>query len=82
MVLGCPMATTVIYADWSAVKSHPKTLGSGDLDTVLGSGKLFARKFDDARVLDKIDERVHGERDERRGSPFLSSPRRPMSPVG
>jgi len=65
ILMNSPLAPTIVdddlhYTDWSAVKSHPKTLGSGDLDAVLGSGKLFARKFDDAGVLGEIDERVHG----------------------
>jgi hypothetical protein len=64
ILLNSPLAGSVVdddlhYADWSEGKSHPKTLGLQDLDAVIASGNLFARKFDDPRVLDAIDERVH-----------------------
>jgi hypothetical protein len=65
ILLNSPLAGSVVdddlhYADWSEGRSHPRTLGLADLDRVLASGELFARKFDDQRVLDAIDERVHG----------------------
>lgn len=65
ILMNSPLAPTMVdddlhYQDWSAVQSHPKTLTSRDLDTVLASNKPFARKFDDVRVLDEIDQRVHG----------------------
>jgi hypothetical protein len=37
----------------------PRVFGLADLDEVLASGADFARKFDDVRVLDEIDRRVH-----------------------
>jgi hypothetical protein len=36
----------------------PRVFGLGDVDEVLASGADFARKFDDARVLDEIDRRI------------------------
>jgi hypothetical protein len=42
---------------------HPAILRIQDLEEVLSSGKHFGRKFDsrvDGRILDLIDERVHG----------------------
>lgn len=66
ILLNSPLAPTVIdddlhYADWSELQSHPKTLGHRDVGAALGSGKLFARKFDNPKVLDAIDARVHGD---------------------
>jgi hypothetical protein len=37
----------------------PRVLGPADLDAALASGADFARKFEDAAVLDEIDRRVH-----------------------
>lgn len=40
--------------------SHPDTLTTSDMDSILASGADFARKFDssiDAQVLDRLDER-------------------------
>jgi hypothetical protein len=45
------------YTDWSTVGAHPKVLTIDDYDTVMNSGKLFARKFDekvDRTLIDKI----------------------------
>lgn len=47
------------YIDWSEGKPSPKTFSIADLDTLLKSGKLFARKFNDAvdvAILNKLDE--------------------------
>lgn len=41
--------------------AHPNTLGKSDLDTILSSDHLFARKFDeksDADILDLIDTNI------------------------
>lgn len=49
------------YIDWSADTDSPKVLTSADVPALLRSNALFARKFDpavDARVLDRIDERL------------------------
>lgn len=46
------------YIDWSEGNAHPKVLDRNDLDKMMTSDMLFARKFDidvDASVLDKID---------------------------
>jgi hypothetical protein len=51
------------YIDWSR-EPAPAVLGRGDLDAMLASGKLFARKFDeqiDSEVLDALDERIEAE---------------------
>lgn len=49
------------YIDWSAGTEHPKTLGMEDVDKMIGSKLLVARKFDmekDPELLDLIDERL------------------------
>jgi hypothetical protein len=52
------------YIRWrNATDAHPDILVSNDIDTVIGSGQFFARKFDinvDGNVLDMID--VHIDR--------------------
>lgn len=37
------------YIDWSARQPSPKTLRLEDYDSIIASGKLFARKFDSAK---------------------------------
>lgn len=47
------------YIDWSAGLAHPKTLDMPDLDPLLSSGKIFARKFhsvESALLLDRLDQ--------------------------
>lgn len=49
------------YIDWSAGKEHPKNLGADDIDKMMASPLLLARKFDinkDPDVLDLIDARL------------------------
>ena len=47
------------YIDWTLRGEHPKTLEVEDLDLMLSSGALFARKFTkDAVVLDELDRRL------------------------
>ncbi len=51
------------YIDWSEGNARPKTLRLSDLNSLLQSDKLIARKFDaaiDARVLDEIDAHIRG----------------------
>lgn len=51
------------YYAWRASADNPEILTSRDLDVLLTSGKLFARKFDpgvDAAVLDRVDAMVGG----------------------
>jgi hypothetical protein len=46
------------YVAWEGDGDHPKTLTMEDFDALMGSPKLFARKFDpqvDQAVLDRID---------------------------
>lgn len=50
------------YVDWSAPGSHPKTLGTEDLDAMYDSRAHFARKFaPGAPVLDLLDARLDAE---------------------
>jgi hypothetical protein len=53
------------FVDWSPgpAHGHPKILTTGDLEALVESPKLFARKFDveeDAAVLDALDEHAAG----------------------
>jgi len=53
----------LLFTRWQPLANHPDTLGVPDLDEVLASGKLFARKFDlrrDPGVLDELERRVDG----------------------
>jgi hypothetical protein len=64
VLLASPLAHTLVnedlrYLDWEGW--HPRTLTSRDLEPMLASRKLFARKFDtgvDGEVLDDIDLRT------------------------
>lgn len=63
LLLSSPLADTVVnddlrYIDWSGGGNSPRILTGEDLDPLLESGDLFARKFDprvDAAVLDGLD---------------------------
>lgn len=47
------------YIDWSEGKASPKTFTIADLSTLLNSGKLFARKFNegvDANILEELEK--------------------------
>jgi hypothetical protein len=65
VLLNSPLRDRVVnesvhYIEWPG-GVHPKTLTSADFDALAGSGKLFARKFDDeadAAVLDRIDREL------------------------
>lgn len=49
------------YIDWSKGQASPKVLKEEDLDGMLASGKLFARKFDLAHfpeVIEKLDRKI------------------------
>ena len=50
------------YIDWSGQRhTHPRTLGTRDLDKMLASGAHWARKLDlrtDARIFDILDQRI------------------------
>jgi hypothetical protein len=63
MLVNSPLRESLVndelhYVDWRAGTMQPATLGADDLDRALGSGKLFARKFDPAasEILDRLDE--------------------------
>jgi Core-2/I-Branching enzyme len=48
------------YIDWSEGKASPKTFTIDDLPTLIDSGKLFARKFNesvDVAILDELDKK-------------------------
>jgi len=54
-------AATMRYVDWSGGGASPRTLTSADYDTLMASGMLFARKFDetaDAAVIRRISEDI------------------------
>ncbi|MGY0037937.1 hypothetical protein [Pedobacter sp. NJ-S-72] len=49
------------YINWSENEAHPKILTINDYQEIIGSGMLFARKFDldvDLSVLDVLDLHV------------------------
>lgn len=49
------------YIDWTLRGEHPKMLGLEDIDAMLSSGALFARKFEpDSPALDELDRRIPG----------------------
>lgn len=66
VVMSSPLADTIVpnslhYIRWEGGAANPVTLRANDLDTLLDSGMLFARKFDaaaDTAVLDLLDERA------------------------
>ncbi|MGH3026010.1 MAG: beta-1,6-N-acetylglucosaminyltransferase, partial [Gaiellaceae bacterium] len=68
VLLNSPFAREIVndhrhYLEWRG-GSSPATLTSADLDTLLASDCLFARKFDvtvDSTVLDRIDERMEAQ---------------------
>jgi hypothetical protein len=68
LIMNSPLRETVVndnlrYLDWSR-EPAPAVLGVGDLDRMLGSDKLFARKFDetvDRDVLDRLDDEIDRE---------------------
>jgi len=49
------------YIDWSAGKASPKNLVGEDLEKLIVSNKLFARKFEfstQTGIIDRLDERI------------------------
>lgn len=51
----------LLFARWGEGANHPDLLGPEDLDEVLASAALFARKFDserDPQVLDELERRI------------------------
>ena len=52
----------VHWRNWN--DARPAILGTDDFDTIMASGKLFARKFDsacDSQILDMIDAATREE---------------------
>ncbi|MBS4540021.1 hypothetical protein GOQ27_16205 [Clostridium sp. D2Q-11] len=66
IVMNSPFNKNVVninlrYIEWILGISHPKILTIQDIDKLLTSDKLFARKFDisvDSQILDKLDEHI------------------------
>lgn len=66
LVMNSPYKSNVVnnnlrYIDWSEGGAHPKTLTTKDLEKVLHSKKIFARKFDinvDHEILDLLDQHL------------------------
>lgn len=67
ILMNSPLRDTIVneeihYVDWPA-GAHPATFTVADLERLLASGKLFARKFDlhvDSVILDLIDREALG----------------------
>ena len=68
VLMNSPLADTLVnddlrYVDWSEGEASPKVLTSFDLERMLRSSALFARKFDprvDAGVIDALDAHIDG----------------------
>lgn len=66
LIMNSPFKNSVInnnlrYIDWSEGNAHPKILLKNNLNDILNSKMLFARKFDteiDTEVLDALDSMV------------------------
>jgi hypothetical protein len=69
ILMNSALATTLVnndlrYVDWSEGGASPRVLTSYDLDRMLASHCLFARKFDpriDAAVLDALDAHIESQ---------------------
>jgi hypothetical protein len=69
ILMSSPLATTIVnddlrYVDWSEGGASPRVLTSYDLDRMLASHCLFARKFDprvDAEVIDALDTSIDAQ---------------------
>ena len=66
ILINSPLAATIVnddlrYVDWSEGGASPRVLTSYDLDRMLASHCLFARKFDprvDSEVIDALDTSI------------------------
>lgn len=66
VLMNSPLAGSVVddhlrFVEWGDDPGSPAVLRASDLDRMLASGKLFARKFDpsvDDRILDLLDEHI------------------------
>jgi hypothetical protein len=69
ILMSSPLAPTLVnddlrYVDWSEGGASPRVLTVFDLDRMLASDALFARKFDprvDPDVIDLLDARAQGQ---------------------
>jgi hypothetical protein len=69
ILMSSPLATTVVnddlrYVDWSEGGPSPRVLTSYDLDRLLASHCLFARKFDprvDPDIIDSLDASIESQ---------------------
>jgi len=69
IIMNSPFRHTVVndnhrYIDWSEGGANPKVLTVNDLEALLASPKLFARKFDpsvDTEILDMLDKHIRPE---------------------
>jgi len=55
------LTATMRYVDWNVDGASPRTLTSADYDTLMQSGMLFARKFDeavDAQIINRITDTI------------------------
>ena len=48
------------YIDWSFGENSPKNLDMSDIDSMMKSGKLMARKFEDEDVIKSIATKISG----------------------
>jgi hypothetical protein len=69
LLMSSPLASTIVnddlrYVDWSEGGASPKVLTTFDLERMIRSSALFARKFDprvDAGVIDALDAHIDAE---------------------
>ena len=57
------LTDSIVYVEWSKINDgHPETLKIKDLDNILSSEKIFARKFDiydDEKIITQIEQQLH-----------------------
>jgi hypothetical protein len=66
LALNSPFKNKIInnnlrFLKWNPRENSPKVLSSTELDELLSSSKLFARKFDmneDCTILERIDQQI------------------------
>jgi hypothetical protein len=71
ILVNSPLASTIVnddlrYVDWSEGGASPRVLTTYDIDRMLASHCLFARKFDprvDAEVIDALDASIDARSD-------------------
>jgi Core-2/I-Branching enzyme len=78
ILINSPLANSIVnddlrYVDWSEGGASPRVLTSYDLDRLLASHCLFARKFDpsvDSAVIDALDARLDAQAEDAESSPL------------